>query len=40
MEFNENINPGTIIASFLLIIALLGMIGNVLTHYDNERGDL
>ena len=38
MEFNAYFNPGTIVASFLLIIAVLGMIGNILSHYDNKRG--
>ena len=37
MEFNTYFNPGTIAASFLLIIAVLGMIGNILSHYDNKR---
>ncbi len=38
MEFNKYFNPGTIVATVILLIAVLGMIGNKLTERDNKRG--
>ena len=38
MEFNEYFNPGTIVATIMLLMAALGMIGNMLTERDNKRG--
>ena len=37
MEFNEYFNPGTIVATIMLIIAILGYIGNKLTENDKKR---
>lgn len=36
MEFNEYFNPGTIFMSILLVLAVLGYIGNKLTENDKK----
>lgn len=38
MEFNEYFNPATLFLSFMAVIGLLGVIGKIVTHYDNKRG--
>jgi hypothetical protein len=36
--FNEYFNPATIFLSIMVLFGLAGIIGKVLTHYDNKRG--
>jgi hypothetical protein len=36
--FNECVNPATIFLSMMVLFGLAGIIGKILTYYDNKRG--